>query len=176
MEKYTIEVEGIKDYGGGFYLYTTAASRMSDIGSKMAPMLGKVNAFMKQNNITKGGMPFTIFNERDEENSTVIFSAAIPIAERILITEGDVLCGYMEPMAAVKTVLSGNYTNLSEAYDKGKAYVAENNLIIDPAKKMFEVYANDPEDLPNPAEWRTEIYIPVFKDLRSNHPIINNNQ
>ena len=72
MEKYTIEVEGIKDHGGGFYLYTTAASKMTDIGNKMGPMLGKVGAFMDQNNITKSGMPFTIFNERDEINKTVI--------------------------------------------------------------------------------------------------------
>lgn len=176
MEKYTINVEGIKDHGGGFYLYTTVASKMTDIGSKMGTMLGKVGGFMQQNNITQSGMPFTIYNEWDEENGTVIFSAAIPIAERIIVAEGDVLCGYMEPTTAVKTVLLGNYTNLSEAYDKAQAYVAQNNLIMDPSKKMFEVYANDPGEFPNPAEWRTEIYIPVFRDLRSNHPLISNNQ
>ena len=51
----------------------------------------------------------------------------------------------------------------------------QNNLIMDPAKKMFEVYSNDPGLIPNPSEWRTEIYIPVFRDLRSNHPIITEN-
>ena len=96
----------------------------------------------------------------------------MPINERIIVTEGDVLCGYMEPLFAVKTVLTGNYTNLAEAYQKAQEYVAQNNLIADPGKKMFEVYSNDPGNVPNPAEWRTEIYIPVFKDLRSNHPII----
>jgi hypothetical protein len=35
---------------------------------------------------------------------------------------------------------------------------------------MFEVYSNDPGIVTNPAEWRTEIYVPVYKDLRANHP------
>ncbi|MEM7186158.1 MAG: SRPBCC family protein [Bacteroidota bacterium] len=173
MEAFTIDVQGIKDYGGGYYLYSTVASAQADIGNKMGPLLGKVGAFMQQNNITKTGMPFTIYNEWDEENGTVIFSAAIPIAERLIVTEGDVLCGFMEPTSAVKTVLLGNYNNLPEAYTKAQAYVAQNNLVMDPGKKMFEVYANDPGDHPNPAEWRTEIYIPVFRDLRSDHPLFD---
>lgn len=172
MEKYSITVEGIKDHGGGYYMYTTAVSSQTELGNKMGPMLGKVSGFMEQNNIAMAGMPFTIYNEWDQVNGTVIFSTAIPTSERIIVTEGDVLCGYMEPTAAVKTVLMGNYTNLAEAYTKAQAYVAENYLIKDPAKKMFEVYSTEPELVPNPAEWRTEIYIPVFKDLRSNHPLI----
>ena len=173
MQKFTVTVEGIKDYGGGYYMYTTTASSQADIGSKMGPMMGKVAGFMQQNNITQAGMPFTIYNEWDEANGTTIFSAAIPVNERIIVTKGDVLCGYMEPLSAVKTILMGNYTNLPEAYGKAQAYVDENNLILDDRKKMFEVYSTDPGLVPNPAEWRTEIYIPVFKDLRSNHAIIN---
>jgi len=125
---------------------------------------------MQQNKITMAGMPFTIYNEWDEVNGTVIFSTAIPVNERIIVTEGDVFCGYMEPLTAVKTVLIGDYTNLAEAYQKAQEYVAQNNLIVDPGKKMFEVYSNDPGSVPNPAEWRTEIYVPVYKDLKSNHP------
>jgi len=175
MEKYTITVEGIKEHGGGFYMYTTAASTQADIGNKMGPMLGKVLGFMQQNKIGQAGMPFTIYNEWDDENGSVIFSTAIPISERVIVTEGDVLCGYMAPTSAVKTVLLGNYTNLKEVYEKAHEYVAQNNLLMDPARKPFEVYANDPGNIPNPAEWRTEVYIPVFKDLRSNHPIISGN-
>ncbi|MEL6809834.1 MAG: SRPBCC family protein [Bacteroidota bacterium] len=175
MKKFTITTEGVKEHGGGYYMYTTAASKQSELGSKMAPMLGKVHGFMQQNNITTAGMPFTIYNDWDEANGTVIFSTAIPVSERIVVTEGDVLCGYMEPTHAVKTVLMGNYTNLPEAYKKAQAYIGQNNLIMDTSKKMFEVYANDPGMVPNPAEWKTEIYIPVFKDLRSNHDIIEQN-
>ena len=81
-----------------------------------------------------------------------------------------------KPLTAVKTVLLGNYTNLAEAYQKAQEYVAQNNLIADPSKKMFEVYSNDPGSVPNPADWRTEIYVPVFKDLKSSEPNNNDNK
>ena len=175
MNEYSIVVEGIKEYGGGYYMFTTTASKTSEIGEKMGPMLGKVMAFMEQNNIQQTGMPFSIYNEWDETNGTTIFSAAIPVKERIIVTEGDVLCGYMEPLSAVKTVLTGNYTHLQKAYEKAEMYISENSLLKDPAHKPFEIYANDPGNFPNPADWKTEIYIPVFKDLTSNHPIIEGN-
>jgi len=170
MNKYSITVEGIKEHGGGYYMYTTAATSLGDIGVKMGPMMGKVSSFIQQYKITMAGMPFTIYNEWDEVNGTVIFSTAIPINERIIVFEGDVLCGYMEPLVAVKTVLKGNYTNLAEAYQKAQEYVAQNNLVADPGKKMFEVYSTDPGSVPNPAEWLTEIYVPIYKDQRTNHP------
>lgn len=175
MKKYSINVEGIKDYGGGYYLFTTTASKTSELGEKMGPMLGKIAGFMAQNNIKQSGMPFTIYNEWDDLNGTTIFSPAIPVKEKIIITEGDVLCGFMEPHAAVKVVLTGNYDNLGEAHQKAVDFIKDNNLIRDPSKSMFEIYTNDPGNYPNPADWITEVYYPVFKDLRSGHPIIDGN-
>ncbi len=175
MSQYDITVEGIKEYGGGYYMFTTAASKISELGAKMGPMLGKVSIFMQQNNIPASGMPFTLYNEWDDTNGTTIFSTAIPVKEKIIVTQGDVLCGYMEPLSAVKTILKGNYDNLGEAHQKAMEYIQGNNLLIDPSNPPFEVYANDPGEVPNPAEWITEIYYPVFKDLTSNHPIISGN-
>jgi effector-binding domain-containing protein len=57
--------------------------------------------------------------------------------------------------------LKGKYEHLSKAYDKAQNYIAENNLQVHPTAKMFEVYANDPGEVSNPAEWLTEIYIPI---------------
>lgn len=172
MNKYSIAVEGIKDYGGGYYMFTTAASKTSELGEKMGPMLGKVNDFMQQNNIPSSGMPFTIYNEWDAINGTTIFSTAIPVSEKIIVTQGDVLCGLMEPLNAVKIVLKGNYTHLSEAYKAGEDYIFINKLVKNPAHKLFEVYANDPGEIPNPALWETHIYIPVFRDLRVDNTLI----
>ncbi|MBX2828400.1 MAG: SRPBCC family protein [Flavobacteriaceae bacterium] len=173
MKKYEINVTGIAEHGGGYYLYVTSSSRAEDLSSKMGNMLGQIVNFMGQNNIQQAGMPFTIYHETDQVTGNFILSSAIPVKERIITPTGsDVLCGYMEPTSAVKTVLVGNYKNLPETYEKAQKYVSDNNLIMDPAKKMFEVYANDPGEFPNPADWITEVYIPVFKDLRSNHDII----
>jgi effector-binding domain-containing protein len=175
MKKYNITHEGIKEYGGGYYLFTTTASKIDELGEKMGPMLGKINAFMQQNNIQQSGMPFTIYNEWDEMNGTTIFSPAIPVKERIIITEGDVLCGFMEPLSAVKVVLTGNYENLGEAHKKAMDYIKDNKLVLNPKQPMFEVYANDPGEFPNPADWITEIYYPIFRDLRVDNVLIEGN-
>jgi len=163
MNAYEITVDGITRHGGGFYMYNTTSSKMTEIGEKMAPMMGQLAGYFQENNINMAGMPFTIYNEIDEQNGTVIFSAAIPVAARVITPEGSpVLCSYMGPVEALKTTLKGKYDYLSEAYAKAQKYLEENNLVMDTRRKMFEVYANDPGTEPNPANWVTEIYIPVL--------------
>jgi effector-binding domain-containing protein len=162
MNQYSITVDGITQHGGGFYMYNTTASKMTEIGEKMGAMLGQISGYMETNNIAMAGMPFTIYNQIDEANGTVIFSAAIPVTARVITPEGSpVLCNYMSPVSALKTTLKGNYSHLSEAYDTAQRYIVENNLIVDSQRKMFEIYANDPGEVPNPSNWLTEIYIPV---------------
>ncbi|MBT8261880.1 MAG: SRPBCC family protein [Bacteroidia bacterium] len=163
MNAYEITVDGITRHGGGFYLYNTTSSKMTEIGDKMASMMGQLSGFIQENNISMAGMPFTIYNEVDEQNGTVIFSAAIPVTARVITPQGSpVLCSYMAPVDALKTTLKGKYDYLSEGYAKAQNYLKENNLMMDPGRKMFEVYANDPGNVPNPANWITEIYIPVL--------------
>ncbi len=163
METFSVNVDGITEYGGGYYMYNTTASNLSDIAAKMGAMFGQVVGYMEQNNLTRAGMPFTIYNELDEANGTVIFSTALPVKERVITPSGSpVICGYMEPVTTLKTTLRGKYENLSKAYEKAKSYISENNLQEHPTAKMFEVYVTDPGAVPNPANWVTEIYIPLI--------------
>jgi len=161
MQKYIVTEEGIKEYGGGYYMYTSGSSTQNSLGDKIGPMMNKVAHFTTQQNIAVTGMPFTIYNEWDSLNGTVNFSTAIPVKERVIVVSGEVLCGFMPSLTAVKTILQGDYSNLPEAYKKAERYIVENNLMIDASKKRFEVYANDPSTTPNPANWITEIYIPI---------------
>jgi len=163
MKQFEVNVDGITQYGGGFYMYNTTATKMSDIASKMVPMMGQVSNFMEQNGLAFSGMPFTIYHNIDEANGNVMFSTAIPVREKITTPAGSpVLCGYMAPVAALKTTLRGSYENLAAAYAAGAAYMTENNLQAHPTSSMFEVYASDPGMEPNPAKWVTEIYMPII--------------
>ncbi|MCB0466138.1 MAG: SRPBCC family protein [Aequorivita sp.] len=163
MKQYSINVDGVTQYGGGYYMYTTSVSKLSEIGDKMAPMMGEVMNFMTKNNLNMAGKPFTVYNEVDNANGTVIFSTCIPIKEKVITPDDSpVVCGFMESVSAVKVSLKGNYDHLSEAYTKGRQYIEKNNLQIDPEGKMFEVYMTDPEETPNPAEWLTEVYLPII--------------
>lgn len=163
MRQYSINVDGITPYGGGYYMYTTSVAKMEELSEKMKPMMRVVKEFITKNHLNTAGNPFTLYNEIDRANQTVIFSTGIPVKEQVITPEGSpVVCGFMEPVTAVKITLKGNYEYLSEAYGKGETYLQENGLQADPAKKVFEVYGTDPETTPNPANWLTEIYIPII--------------
>ena len=162
MEQFSINVDGITNYSGTYYLYNTTAAKQSEIGDKMGPMFEQIVSFMETNNLRMAGKPFTIINQIDEGNATVIFSAAIPVRERIITPEGSpVVAGYLDNSTSVKTTLRGNYDNLPKAYEKAQEYLEENDLQPNPNANMFEVYVTDPDEVPNPAQWVTEIYMPI---------------
>ena len=162
MKIYSIHVDGVTSYGGGYYMYTTSVARQNELEEKTKPMMHLVMDFVLNNNLNMAGNPFSIYNEIDDINGTVIFSTGVPVKERVITPEGSpVVCGFMDPVAAVKITLRGNYDHLPEAYVKGREYISLEGLQTDPNAKMFEVYLTDPEEVANPAEWLTEVYIPI---------------
>jgi effector-binding domain-containing protein len=163
MDKYTVSFDGISEYGGGYYMYVTASTTQAGLSSKMAPMMGKVASYMKANRVAHSGMPFTIYNQVDAAAGTMIFSTAIPVKERVLVSaQSEVLCGYMPPLTAVKTTLKGNYNYLDKAYERALQYIQEKGLTINPEHPMFEIYVSDPGSVPNPSNWQTAVYIPIL--------------
>lgn len=166
MKAYSVNVDGITQYGGGYYMYVTTAAKLNEISEKTEPMINQVLAYVNQNGLNMAGKPFSIYNSIDEFAKTAIFSVCIPIKEQVITPDGSpVLCGFMKPQATLKTTLKGNYTHLSEAYATARDYVSKNNINADPSTTMFEVYMKNNEDTPNPADWVTEIYIPLQPEI-----------
>jgi len=162
MESYSINVDGVTQFGGGFYMYTTTASKISQIQLKMRDMFTEVSRYMESNNISIQGDPFVIYNDWDEQNNNAIYSAG-RFTPSLVITpaESPVLNGMMPVQKVVKTSLKGDYKNLKEAWDEAYNYLEKNNLQATPDSQPFEVYKTNPEITLNPAKWITEIYIPV---------------
>lgn len=160
MKAFDVKVDGITEYGGGFYMYKTTAATPENISQVMGKQYGEILSFMAQNNIKQTAMPFTIYDNPDA-NGNVVMSNAIPVLNRVPAKRGsDVLCGYIPKTKALKTILKGNYTNLGAAWEKAMTHLAENNLTQSNIKP-FEIYQSDPGNVPNPANWITEIYIPI---------------
>lgn len=161
MSKFNITINGIKEYGGGFYLYKTTNANNNNISATMAQQYGSIGMFMAKHNIAMNGMPLTVYQDMNMDDGTVIMSNGIPVSEKITITDNSgILCGYIPKTKVLKTTLKGNYTNLSKAWTESMKYLEENNLEQSDIKP-FEIYTNDPGDFPNPADWITEIYIPI---------------
>lgn len=165
---YSIDFNGVIEYGGGYYLYTTTSSKIDEIEAKYPVLLLKMYGFVKNNNIRTTSGPFTLYHKYDEENGTTMFSVCYPVAEKIITPRGsDVLSGFMESGKYFKTTLNGSYENSDEAWEKAmdEAQNLEDYKMIETGEP-FEVYVNNPHEIPNPADLITEIYIPVKKNIR----------
>lgn len=161
MKRYNVTVNGLTNHSGGYYLYNTTSCKISDLESKMAEMLPKVSAYAMKNNINMAGAPFVAYHKWDEENNAVMFSCCVPTTERVITTNNNILTGLLQPFKAVKTTLNGDYSNLKEAWETATKYIKDNNLEETHDLPALEVYLTDPMNTPNPADWVTEIYIPI---------------
>jgi len=162
MQKYSVTVNGETTHGGGFYLYNTTSCKMDEMPTKMQEMMPKVGAYAQKNKIKMAGAPFVLYHLFDEENNAVMFSCAVPVAERVITESGSgILTGFLKPFKAIKTTLKGNYKNLKETWEIAYKYLGENGLEQVQGAPALEVYTTDPMQTPNPADWITEIYVPV---------------
>ena len=163
LKIYSIESEVIVDHSGGFYLYLTSSSKISELNSKFPEMLAKVGEFVTSANVRTSGSPFTIYHKYDVENGTTMFSVCYPIPERMITPKGtDILTGFMERETYSKTTLKGSYNNSKEAWEKARFEVEKmlDYYMLEDGEP-FEVYVNSSLITPNPANLITEIYIPV---------------
>lgn len=162
MEKYTINVDGIIQHGGGYFMYTTTASKISQVDEKMGAMFAEVSSYMDKNNIEKSGNPFILYNEWNKTTGNAIFSAGIfTPSEVITPAESEILTGFLPNQRVLKTTLKGDYKNLLEAWQAAYDYIETNDLEVAENSRNFEVHLNSPENIANPAQWVTHLYIPV---------------
>ncbi|WP_179008501.1 SRPBCC family protein [Winogradskyella forsetii] len=161
MKVYSINVQGVTQHSGGYYLYNTTSCKFSDFEQNMKTMLPEVGAYATTHNITMAGSPFILYHKWDEENDAVIFSCCVPTNSKVVTDDADILTGKLESFKTVKTVLKGNYSNLNEAWETTMTYIADNNLEMVEGGAMLETYITDPMGEPNPAKWITEIYVEV---------------
>lgn len=162
MKKYSVTVNGITTHGGGYYLYNTTSCKIDEIPDKMAEMMPQVGMYVQKNNIPMAGAPFTLYHKYDTENNAVIFSCSVPVTDRVITdANSGIQTGMLQPFTALKTTLKGNYDNLEEAWNAAMKYIADNGLKEVENNPYLEVYQTDPMTVVNPADWITEIYIPV---------------
>lgn len=162
MEIFSISDAKITQYSGGFYMYTTTSTSLETAENKVKELIPQVKRFMEGNTITISGKPLSIYNSKDEVNNSAIISSGIPTTSRIVVPEdSSILCGFMPSYTVIKTTLTGDLKNLKAAWKKAEAFMTSNNYQPAENSNPFEIYVVGPEDNPNPAEWVTELYLPV---------------
>lgn len=165
MKVFNIKSVGLVDYDGGYYLYRTTSCRLDEVEIKMNEILANLNTFMKANLIESAGKPFNIIHKWDDVMQTAMFSTCIPIKESLTIHDKTVMLGMMNQQRVFKTILRGHYNNSSEAWETAYKNLAVQGFVTKSNANPFEVYITNKNEVPNPAQWIKEIYIPIEDEI-----------
>lgn len=163
MERYTIDFPGLTEYGGGYSLFQSSSCQIPDANKHIEKLLEEVGSYLEREGITAAGTPFAAIEKWDEQNNSALISAHFPVRDKITTPSGStILSGYTAPGPYYKAILHGNYDNLRETYEKARFNMEKQDLAADNLKVPFQVMVKGPKDTDNPAEWVTEIYLPVL--------------
>ncbi len=137
------------------YLAIKDSCPVGEISAHMQAAYGKLQGYMKENNIEATGMPMAIYWSYDP-NGTTTFEAAMPVKAGTK-GKGDIYSGKISGGKSVCSTHLGDYAKTGDAHMAIDKFVKENKLKVNEA---IEVYENDPATV-KPEELRTKIIYPV---------------
>ncbi|SDO17070.1 effector-binding domain-containing protein [Nakamurella panacisegetis] len=136
------------------------AAPVSQIGEQVGRIFGEVMSYLQSAGIPPVGPPFTVYPdmEADADGNWHAISG-FPVARAVV---GN---GRVEPYewpGGDKVVVAthvGPYDALEHTYNAIRSWMQEHNL--ESAGPMKESYLSDPDQQPDPSEWRTVIFCPA---------------
>ncbi len=136
-------------------LFCPGSAPMHELADLLGRLLPKVFGYATQSGATMVGPPFVRYTEFGEQ---VTLQAGLPVAPGAAASD-DVELGELPAGAVLTTLHTGPYDGLREAYAALEASMKTQNL--QPRGGPWEVYLTDPGEVPNPADWKTQVYWPV---------------
>ncbi len=118
--------------------------------------LGKAFGHVQQSGLVPAGPPVSRYPEVAGDVFTIECGVAVsaPAAG-----SGDVRAGTLQGGPVLVALHAGSYDELPQVYAAMERWIAEHGTQAGGAP--WEVYLTDPGALPNPADWRTEVYWPL---------------
>lgn len=162
INTYSVKVDGLVNHPETFYLAQTFTSEFSKVDKNSGIVFSKIIDFCKKNNIVTTGKPFIIYHTYHKIKEITKISICIPIQDPIFIIEGsDISSKTLAAFQAVKTTLTGDYSNNKKALDKTEEYLRSKYLNTDTAFSHLEIRTIGKNEINNPSKWSTEFYYPI---------------
>jgi AraC family transcriptional regulator len=130
--------------------------RRSEIAPTLAEQLGRIFQYAQSSGAAIAGQPFTRYLEWGPGVLTV--EMGLPIA-RAWQDSGDIRADTLPGGPAAATTHTGPYEKLDAAHAAVQIWIEEKNLRS--AGAPWELYVSDPAEVPDPANWRTDIFWPL---------------
>ncbi len=137
-------------------LFRKEQCELADIAKALGEALPSVFRYATESGIALVGPPFTRY--RSWGPALLSIEAGLAVAPGAQ-GSGDIEVGELEAGPAATTVHTGPYDGLGDAHAAVQRWIEANGLTAGVAP--WEVYLTDPGEVPNPAEWKTEIVWPL---------------
>lgn len=130
--------------------------RAPERSTTLTEVLPQVWHYLRTRGIQPAGPPFVRYHDISAERMDI--EAGMPVAEPIE-GEGRIQAGELPEGEAAVTWHIGPYDTITEAFQAIEAWARDHGREV--AGAPWEVYWTDPGQVPNPAEWKTEVLWPV---------------
>lgn len=150
---YEIEKKNIDEIP---FLYMKKQVPQEEVSEALATMLPPVFQYAMANGIPFAGPPTTRYVSFGP--GLVTLEAGMPVAGEPQ-GKDEILLGALAGGNVVSTVHKGPYDTLNEAHAALQTWMMENGE--ESAGPPWEVYITDPGEVPDPAEWLTEVIHPL---------------
>ena len=136
----------------------TTKAHPDQLGPVMSRLFPDVMAFVQDSAAEPAGPPFCRYLSMSDEEEAWDIACGIPVSQP-LMGAGQVEASELPGGEAVTTVHRGRYETLPESWVALQRWVKDNGKVS--GEPPWEIYWTDPGVVKDPAEWRTEIVIPV---------------
>lgn len=164
MTMFSVNVDGESKTESKNYIYTSQASKNNPevIAEKRQEALKKLKTFLSNNKLTQNGPSFMVFNTIDRQHGNVILSVAIPVdGDFNPDPDSTIIFGTLPGQRVIKSTLKGNYSNIPKLWQTTKIYMQKHDLEEMDGGKPYEVFVSGPENSENPADWITQLFVPI---------------
>lgn len=138
------------------FLFMKRRVKAAEIGAALGEILPAVYGYATQKGIAFAGPPVCRYHDMSAEG--VLMEAGMPV-QAAREVEGGLQMGSLPGGEVVSTIHRGPYDTLREAHVAIEAWLKENQL--QPSGGPWEVYLTDPGQVPDPADWETEVVWPI---------------
>jgi effector-binding domain-containing protein len=137
-------------------VFQSATTDQKKIGETCGVLLPAVWRFLSERGIAPSGPPFTRYTDWRETDCDL--DTGFPIATPVK-TEGTTKTGTLGGCQAASAIHEGAYDTLAETYTLLFTLIHEQGRTV--SGPTWEFYLTDPGELPDPKDWKTEIYVPI---------------
>jgi len=169
LEKRSVKIDKITSLSSTYYLYKSVSCKLNEVEKIKDKLFSQILKVASEKHIENQGKLFTLYNKWDADNQSAIISTCLPTKEKVVI-DVNVLTGQTSGGKYLKILYQGDHKFIKEAWYQANNFIQkDSNLVDDLTRNPFEVYIIDKSNNLNPANWLTEIYVPILEVAPQNN-------